>query len=499
MSELTFASSDAAESRRISRQVEEGSLRSLIPRVYTSNLTDEPAKIVRRNLALMLGTLYPEAVLSHRSALEGGTLAGPDIYLTYTYTKKVRWPGVTVHLLAGPPALESDRPHLGRLRLSSRPRALLENMQPSRGAKGKCVPRTTVEELLEKICSLHGEVELGRLRDEARTTATALGMETEFKALNQLFAAILGTGDAKRLGSAAAQARAARRPFDPERIALFTQLAGALNAEVLPRVPESDLSTDGWRNRAFFEAYFSNYIEGTEFEVDEARDIVFQQKIHETRPKDAHDILGTFHLIEDRAESRLVADSYDDFIELLQRRHTVLMSARPEEIPGQFKEKANRAGSTHFVLPELVRGTLQQGFALSRALPEGFARALYVMFLVAEVHPFRDGNGRVARIFLNAELTHAGLSRVIIPTVLRDDYILALKGLTNNALTAPYIRVIGKAQEFTAAVRYEDFDSCVRDLEIRNAFRESEEARLIAGPGRPSKSLPDKPEAGGAS
>jgi hypothetical protein len=46
------------------------------------------------------------------------------------------------------------------------------------------------------------------------------------------------------------------------------------------------------------------------------------------------------------------------------------------------------------------------------------------------------------------------------------------------------MRVLGKAQEFTAAVNYEDFDAAVRDLESRNAFRESQEARLIASPGR---------------
>lgn len=483
MSEIVFASSNAQESRRISRRVKAGELRLLRPRVYTSNFKDESAQIVRRNLALILGQLYPDALISHRSALEGGTLAGPDIYLSYLYTKKIAWPGFTVHLLAGPKPLESDRPHLGKLRLSSRPRALLENMQPSRGAKGKCLPKTAIEEILEKICRLHGEDELNRLRDEARAIAKVLDMTAEFTALNQYFSAILGTGDAKSLSSPSSRARAAQTPYDPDRIELFTKLAGALNAEVLPRLAEPALSTDGWRNRAFFEAYFSNYIEGTEFEVEEAREIVFQQKIPEARPKDAHDIIGTFELIEDHAEAKRVADSYDDLIELLLRRHTVLMSARPEEGPGQFKDKPNRAGSTHFVEPNLVRGTLKQGFDISRSLAEGFARALYVMFLVAEVHPFKDGNGRVARIFLNAELTHTGLSRIIVPTVLRDDYILALKGLTHNALTEPFIRVMAKAQEFTASVDYADFDAGVRELERRNAFRESEEARLIMAAG----------------
>jgi hypothetical protein len=482
MSEIVFASSDSAESRRISRQVKAGELRELLPRVYTSNLTDDPGKIIRRNLALILGRLYPNALISHRSALEGGTLNGADIYLTFRYTKKVRWPGVTVHLLAGPEPVASDRPHLGKLRLSSRPRALLENMQPSRGAKGKCLPRPAVEELLEKICRLHGDNELNRLRDEARSLAKVLNMPAEFTALNKLFSAILGTGDAKALSADVARARAAQTPFDPDRLELFTKLAGALNAEVLPRLAEPTLSTEAWRHRAFFEAYFSNYIEGTEFEVEEAREIVFQQKVPENRPKDAHDIVGTYQLVEDRDEARRVADTYDDFIALLQRRHAVLMSARPEENPGQFKEKPNRAGSTHFVAPELVRGTLRQGFDLSRSLADGFARALYFMFLLGEVHPFKDGNGRTARIFLNAELSHTGLCRIIIPTVLRDDYVLALKGLTNNAITEPYFRVMAKAQEFTARVDYADFAACVRNLEARNAFRESDEARLILSP-----------------
>jgi hypothetical protein len=209
---------------------------------------------------------------------------------------------------------------------------------------------------------------------------------------------------------------------------------------------------------------------------------VFQQKVPENRPKDAHDIVGTFQLVEDRDAARHVADTYDNFIELLQGRHTVLMSARPEENPGLFKEKPNRARSTHFVAPELVRGTLQQGFDLSRSLADGFARGLYFMLLLAEVHPFKDGNGRMARIFLNAELSHAELCRIIIPTVLRDDYILALKGLTNNALMEPYFKVMAKAQKFTASVDYAEFAACVRDLEARNAFRESEEARLILQP-----------------
>jgi len=38
------------------------------------------------------------------------------------------------------------------------------------------------------------------------------------------------------------------------------------------------------------------------------------------------------------------------------------------------------------------------------------------MFLITEVHPFLDGNGRVARLFMNCELVSANQPRIIIPT-----------------------------------------------------------------------------------
>jgi fido (protein-threonine AMPylation protein) len=90
------------------------------------------------------------------------------------------------------------------------------------------------------------------------------------------------------------------------------------------------------------------------------------------------------------------------------------VAGRPELAPGAFKLEANRAGASVFVHPRHVRGTLAEGFALARTLPSPFARAVFMMFMVAEVHPFADGNGRAARIMMNAEMVMPGLS-VTIP------------------------------------------------------------------------------------
>ena len=89
--------------------------------------------------------------------------------------------------------------------------------------------------------------------------------------------------------------------FDGTRIARFEVLHDHLRAQA-PRPPRpSALAGDATANHAFFEAYFSNFIEGTEFAVEEAVAIVFGGRIPAERPEDAHAITGTFAVVSDPA------------------------------------------------------------------------------------------------------------------------------------------------------------------------------------------------------
>lgn len=65
------------------------------------------------------------------------------------------------------------------------------------------------------------------------------------------------------------------------------------------------------------------------------------------------------------------------------------------------------------------------------------------------MHPFADGNGRTLRLAMNLFLTQAGLTRIIIPTVFRDDYISALKALSSNAHPTPLVRMLTRAARFS--------------------------------------------------
>ena len=164
--------------------------------------------------------------------------------------------------------------------------------------------------------------------------------------------------------------------------------------------------------------------------------------------------------------------------QILQYRHEILLNVRKDKKPGKFKDKNNQAGDTSFVDMELVRGTLLQAFDFYKALVHPFSKAAYIMFVVSEVHPFLDGNGRMARVMMNAELSTLGQTKIIIPTVYREDYLGGLRRLTRNNDPKVYIRMLERAQAFSHTIYGSDMEAMEVKLRQSNAFKESNEGVL---------------------
>lgn len=485
----TFSIDDAPEvfftsgaiSHAVRRALTAGRVRQIGPRLYTKNLDDDLADVVKRNIWSVVGGYFPDGVVSDRTALDRRPTEDGTVFLVadIKYWRTIELPGLTIRVRPGPGPQPGDTPFIG-LHISSDARAFLDNMRTSRRRSGprRTLSRAEIEKRLDAIASRQGPEALNDIRDQARKLAGSLSAAKEFAQLDELIGGLYGTRTTE-LKSRPGKARGIGRPYDTKRIELFDILFAELSSHVPVNRPERKDHTGPVFG--FYEAYFSNYIEGTEFLVEEAKAIVFEGVIPSQRPKDAHDILGTFRLITDPIRSRHVARDIDSYLDLLRENHHMMLSERMEARPGEFKEKRNQAGGIIFVKPELVQGTLAEGFERQLASPEGFLRAVFQMFLVSEVHPFDDGNGRLARAMLNAELSAAGQQRIMTTTSQRDAYVRALRALSYNKNPEPLVRVLEQSQEFSARGDWSSDQAALRTLKSANAFEDPHSGGAGAG------------------
>ncbi len=465
------------------RAVKAGKMRKLASKLYTDDLASSPEEIVRRHRLEIAAHFYPGALISHRSALEGNVSSGGKLHLTLpnAVAPVRKLPGLEIRIWRGPaPQADDARTHVGdgkELFTSSQARAVLENLQIARAHgndEAKTLSAAELEQWLDRYLRIFGLGWLDKLRQQAEGLSAGFGWDREQQELNQLVAAIKGEISSYRLTTKFMRSRAQGKPYDPERMTLFSTLHACLAAEPFVNLPKPQPKE--FDNRAFWEAYFSNFIEGTKFTVEEARVIVYDREaakaLEKKRPDDAHDVLETYRLIIDPKISGEVPRHETLLLELLKHRHARMMASRSAIEPGVFKTTPNQFGSRMFVAPELVAETLVHGWPASRDLFSPTARALYVLFLIAEVHPFNDGNGRISRLGMNAELEAAGQTRLIIPTSLRSDYLTVLEALTVNGNPEPFITFAHKLIEMNSHMTFGTFEQSLEYFKKTGALNE---------------------------
>jgi hypothetical protein len=480
---------DEAQDRKIRRDLAAGKLQRLANGVYADPSSGPVDGTVLRNWPKIVARLVPDGVVTDRSGIEaqpwrdrsGGAPKGDAILFMSAPRSRVAiaLPGLVINIREGAGPADEDIPYLGT-HLASETRRLLDNLAPSRTRLGpaRTLGPAEVEKRLDSLCTTHGVSHLNTLRDKARQLAPLIDREAEFEALNAMISTLLQTREDKAL-TPHGQARADGHPLDHACVDRLIKLVEFMQARSPFTVPNADISPDRNRAGAFMEAYFSNFIEGTEFAVGEAVEIVFEGRVPETRPEDGHDVLSTYLQLMDSGERSANSIDADAFIDEVQERHRNLMAPRPSIQPGVLKTKPNQAGNTAFVHPDLVRGTLREGVGILRSISDPFSRAIFVHFLLVEVHPFNDGNGRISRIMMTKELLAAGLSRIIIPTVFRNDYFDSLRALSRRGDPSIFVRSLEFCQKVTAACSAPTVDQAIEAWARTYGFCEdSRHARL---------------------
>jgi hypothetical protein len=465
--------STSAKRRAIHDAVRRGDLRPIASRIYTPNLRDDPAQIIRRHWIQVTAAFFPNSVISDRSAAYAEMVVDGNLFLVHTGpARDLVLEGLELRARNGHGPLPSDI-QFGDTDLyrASDARLLVENMLPSRSRRSirRRLDQREVEEYLDRMLRSAGESRLRHVADEIHEVARQLGLESEGARALDLVRTFLGT-DVVEAQSRVLKARVRGEPFDPDRLELFAILGRNLAGLQPVQIPADPSMQPEF---PFFEAYFSNFIEGTEFGLDEAKHIVDTGEIPGNRPKDAHDVLGTYQLVSDPSVMSQIPSAASELIGLLRDRHKTLMLYRPEVRPGMFKLQNNRDGGTTFVSWDRVHGTLREGFEIGQGLLDPLARGIYLMFLISEVHPFDDGNGRIARIFLNAELYSREQQRILVPTMRRLDYLDSLRILSRQKKPELLPMVMADLQRYSSQTDWSSFDTARKQLEKDGAFAET--------------------------
>ena len=460
----------------LSRQTKADTAFRVAPNVYIVGATLAPERAVAHHRTAIISVFWPGAVLSDRTALTGGMPFEGRMFIAHPDPARrsdLELPGVTVTSRVGPGPLPGDTPIPDGLHISGPARRLVENVsvagRPSRGRPRRQAGTGAVEDEIDKLARQGGAGSIQNVLSQLDTIAGQLPVGP-VEAVRSRLAAVLGSVIASKPTSERFAARLAGEPYDEHRLSIFRSLAELLG-NTAPEPRPALRPHHRWTWEPFFEAYFSNFIEGTEFGVEEAREIAIDGVIPSERPADAHDVAATYRIISDPAARALAPASADQLLDELRGLHRVLLAARPEKRPGEFKDRRTYAGGYAFVEPELVVGTLRRGFDVFTPVTDPMHRAIALMLLITECHPFDDGNGRLARIVSNGVLSAGGQVRTVIPTVYRNNYLAGLAGVSNgNGRGESLIAVLRFAQKWTGAIDWTTFQVADEQLRRLDAF-----------------------------
>ncbi len=101
---------------------------------------------------------------------------------------------------------------------------------------------------------------------------------------------------------------------------------------------------------------------------------------------------------------------------------------RASDLAGYRTNQVYIRGSMHTPLnPEAVREAMPVLFELLKNEPDAIVRAVLGHFIFVYIHPYMDGNGRIARFLMNTMLISGGYDWTIIPVERRLEYMAALE------------------------------------------------------------------------
>jgi len=192
--------------------------------------------------------------------------------------------------------------------------------------------------------------------------------------------------------------------------------------------------------------YSSNALEGNTLDLAETKVVIEDGLTINGKPmKDHLETLGhasAFNELLELAKSNTITE------ENIKNLHKIFYAKIDSDNAGNYRQKPVivTGADVNFPLPKELNDKMQEFISKLPQLKQDLHAVEYaamVHALFVNIHPFINGNGRVARLIMNLVLLQGGYNITIIPPVVRADYIRALQDSNHNNYK-PFINFVSE-------------------------------------------------------
>jgi hypothetical protein len=149
-------------------------------------------------------------------------------------------------------------------------------------------------------------------------------------------------------------------------------------------------------------------------------------------------------ILENENSGQVLDDDHGDWYRELFAPSVTSGILKASDLAGYRNNQVYIGGSMHVPMnKEAVRDALPELFDLIRNEENAAVRSVLGHFVFVFIHPYMDGNGRMARFLMNVLLASGGYPWTVIPVEERDRYMKALETASVEQNIQPFAEFVG--------------------------------------------------------